>query len=276
MKQTLSSSSVLPPPFHIPQLLHLSFPPLIFTHSSQLSNLSVVTHLDTHLPRPCGLSQTSRVPPSLPCAPLPLSLPSSPRSGTGIRERRRKGHLTEDLRTKAPPLAVIQSPLSPSHLAPTLAPQADPDHAPGPKADPGPTQLTPATDTSTPALIPPALIPMVTNAPPHRPRRHHLERVTIPDPSHHQMTTRTAIKVGTTVRNQLRAATGSEENTPIGKREVQEEVQLLTRTLSTRIKLAAWSWTESDTCSGNGSTKSGAINISAAMSATSTSCHFPF
>lgn len=45
--------------------------------------------------------------------------------------------------------------------------------------------------------------------------------------------------------------------------------------LSVQIKLAAWSWTESATCSGKRSTKSGVINISAAMSVTSTSCPLP-
>lgn len=47
------------------------------------------------------------------------------------------GHLTEGLHTGAPPLVPIQSLLSPSLLAPTLALQAGPDPVPGPKADQG-------------------------------------------------------------------------------------------------------------------------------------------
>lgn len=46
--------------------------------------------------------------------------------------------------------------------------------------------------------------------------------------------------------------------------------------LSIRIKQPVSIWTESDTCSGRRSIKSGVTNTSAVMSATSTSCLFPY
>ncbi|KAF3846664.1 hypothetical protein F7725_003742 [Dissostichus mawsoni] len=191
------------------------FPPLISTPSSQLLHLSALTLLDTHLPS--GRSQTSRVPPSLPCAPPPPSLRSSPRSGT-CRERRR-GHLTEDLPTDAPPLVLIQSLLSPSLLAPTRALQAGPDPGPGPKGDQGPTHPTPTTGTPTPALLPPAPITMVTNVPQLRPRPLHLKWVTVPGPGRLQITAETvATKVG---HLSLAATTpGGEESITRMKQEV--------------------------------------------------------
>lgn len=101
---------------------------------------------------------------------------------------------------------------------------------------------------------------MVTNAPLRRP--HHLlpEWVIVPGPSHHQTTTKTAITVGITVRNLLQAVSppGGVANAPRGKREAQGGVQPVT---CIQVKLAAWSWTESATCSGKGSTKSGVRNI---------------
>ncbi|TMS15021.1 E3 ubiquitin-protein ligase RBBP6 [Larimichthys crocea] len=68
---------------------------------------------------------------------------------------------------------------------------------------PGPTHLTPITETSTPALIPPTLIAMVTNVLLRRPRHPHLECLTLPGPSHHRIVAKPAITVGITIRNLL-------------------------------------------------------------------------
>lgn len=99
----LIPSSFLPsPPHHLPlhiQILHhLFFPPHFFTRTYQLNSRTALTLLDTHLPHPSGPFQPPRVPLSHPFAPLlppppppPPSLASFPRSGTSIRERKKRG-----------------------------------------------------------------------------------------------------------------------------------------------------------------------------------------
>ena len=106
----LPSHSLVPPP-HCPHLrtqrLRLSFPPPFFTLLSQLTSLTAVTPQDTHQPLPTGRFVTPGMGPSHPSAPLPPrppSLFSSPRSGTGIRERKRKGkgniHLSKQINSR--------------------------------------------------------------------------------------------------------------------------------------------------------------------------------
>lgn len=76
-------------------LHHLFFPPHFFTRTYQLNSRTALTLLDTHLPHPSGPFQPPRVPLSHPFAPLlpppPPSLASFPRSGTSIRERKKRG-----------------------------------------------------------------------------------------------------------------------------------------------------------------------------------------
>lgn len=143
---------------------------------------------------------------------------------------------------------------------------------------PDPAHLTPATETLTPILIPPTPTAMATSA--HAPLLlpHHLrlKSVTIPGPSHHQITGRAATTAAITPRNLPRAAPAPKgEDTNQGKRrEATGPVQPVPCMLM-QIKPTTWSWRGSATCSGRKSTRSGARNISAATSATSTSFLLP-
>lgn len=136
-----------------------------------------------------------------------------------------------------------------------------------------------ATKTCTAALTPPAPTALVTNVPPRRPPRPRREAATAPGTSRRRTPAKeAATTVGTTVRNPLRAAAaapppGGEGRMTRGRREPRGGAYLDTCTLSTPIRVAAW--TESATCGGAASTKSGVINISVATWATSTSCRFP-
>lgn len=118
---------------------------------------------------------------------------------------------------------------------------------------------------------------MVINDPLHRPHRPHLDWVTVPGPSLHWITAKKAIAVGITVRNLHLADTvlGDKGRAPKGEQEAQRRVQVVTCLLNMQNKVTASNWTDSATCSGNRSTKSGVRNISTAMSATSTSCLLP-
>lgn len=140
---------------------------------------------------------------------------------------------------------------------------------------PGPIRLTPAAETTTPALIHPTPTAMVINAPLRRPHHPHLDWVTVPGPSLHWITAKKAITVGITVGNLHLADTllGVKGRAPQGEQEAPRRAQVVTCLLSTQNKVTKW--TDSDTCSGNRSTKSGVRNISTAMSATSTSCLLP-
>lgn len=91
---------------------------------------------------------------------------------------------------------------------------------------PGPSHLTPTTETTTPALIRPTPIAMVTNAPLRRPHHLHLDWVTAPGPSLHRITAKKATTVGITVKNLHRAgiAPGGEGKAPKGEREGQRRV----------------------------------------------------
>lgn len=135
---------------------------------------------------------------------------------------------------------------------------------------PGTTHHTPAADTSTPVLIPLTPIAMVTSAPLRHPHHLHLDSATIPGPSLRQIIARKVTTVGITVRNppQAGAAPGGAENV-VRKAAARRRV---TVTISVQNQIPASSWTGSAICSGKGSTKSGATNISTATSATSTRC----
>lgn len=135
---------------------------------------------------------------------------------------------------------------------------------------PGTTRYTPAADTSTPVLIPLSPTAMATSAPLRHPHHLHLDSATIPGPSPHQIITRKVTTAGITVRNPPRAgaALGRGEN---GVRKAAAR-RIVTVPISMQKQTPAWSWTGSAICSGKGTTKSGATNISTATSATSTSC----
>lgn len=135
---------------------------------------------------------------------------------------------------------------------------------------PGTTHHTPAADTSTPVLIPPTPVAMVTSAPLHHPHHLHLDSAAISGPSLHQIIARKVTTVGITVGSppQAEAAPGGGENA-LRKAAARRRVRL---TISLQIQIPARSWTSSAICSGKGTTKSGATSISTATSATSTSC----
>lgn len=130
---------------------------------------------------------------------------------------------------------------------------------------PGTTHHTPAADTPTAVLIPLTPKAMVTSAPLRHPRHLHLDSATILGPSHHQIIARKVTTVGITVRNRTQGG-GEKAVRPAAAR------RRATATSRRPNQIPAWSWTGSATCSGTGTTKSGATNISAATSVTSTSC----